>query len=271
MFYTVATIHYYLHIQVRNDYLKKNFESLDLDTAIQLCCIEIRRFFKDMPQIALDKKSNFEYLEKEVGLHKFLPKNVISTTKPKLLRKLIQQHFKKYAVLQDLDCMFKFFEILKSVYRFDQERYRCALGVRINFEINIFAVFLNIFVSVRLVHSRRTGDRRTAGYQLHDGQRRAGELFTPIFVATLQTLQLCELFLCKLQSLNVFNLFQPTHMADFSHIQSLQTVVGDGAAPGRTGDKVQIFSVNLSKYFQFYNKYFCRRCYSCEWRAARSC
>ena len=53
--------------QVRNDYLKKNFESLDLDTAIQLCCIEIRRFFKDMPQIALDKKSNFEYLEKEVG------------------------------------------------------------------------------------------------------------------------------------------------------------------------------------------------------------
>ena len=52
---------------MRNDYLKKNFESLDLDTAIQLCCIEIRRFFKDMPQIALDKKSNFEYLEKEVS------------------------------------------------------------------------------------------------------------------------------------------------------------------------------------------------------------
>ena len=82
-----------------------------------------------MPQIALDKKSNFEYLEKEVGLHKFLPKNVINTTKPKPLRKLIQQHFKKYAVLTDTECIFKFFEILKSVYRFDQERYRCALGV----------------------------------------------------------------------------------------------------------------------------------------------
>ena len=85
--------------------MKKNFESLDLDTAIQLCCIEIRRFefkdlrpslghpeclflqkfykkilmlisltfatfrfFRDMPQIALDKKSNFEYLEKEVKI-----------------------------------------------------------------------------------------------------------------------------------------------------------------------------------------------------------
>ena len=123
----VNTYNYLL--QVRNDYLKKNFESLDLDTAVQLCCIEIRRFFKDMPHIALDKKSNFEYLEKEVGLHKFLPKNVINTTKPKPLRKLIQQNFKKYAVLGDLECMFKFFEILKSVYRFDQERYRCALGV----------------------------------------------------------------------------------------------------------------------------------------------
>ena len=81
-----------------------------------------------MPQIALDKKSNFEYLEKEVGLQKFLPKNVINTTKPKLLRKLIQQHFKKYAVMSEVECTFKFFEILKSVYRFDQERYRCALG-----------------------------------------------------------------------------------------------------------------------------------------------
>ena len=38
-------------IQVRNDYLKKNFESLDLDTAIQLCCIEIRRFEIKKPSV----------------------------------------------------------------------------------------------------------------------------------------------------------------------------------------------------------------------------
>ena len=37
---------YIILIQVRNDYLSKNFDSLDLETAIQLCCIEIRRFFK---------------------------------------------------------------------------------------------------------------------------------------------------------------------------------------------------------------------------------
>jgi len=164
---------YYYYDQVRNDYLKKNFESLDLDTAIQLCCIEIRRFFRDMPQIALDKKSNFEYLEKEVGLHKFLPKSVINTNKPKPLRKLIQQHFRKYAVLGDLECMFKFFEILKSVYRFDQERYRCALGSGWS-------------IPVELV----IGPHQGISYMTDSA-------------------------------------VQPTHMADFSHIQAVQTVVGE--------------------------------------------
>ena len=44
-------------------------------------CFYYRRFFKDMPQVALDKKSNFEYLEREVGLKRFLPKNVIDSMK----------------------------------------------------------------------------------------------------------------------------------------------------------------------------------------------
>lgn len=112
-----------------------------------------------MPQIALDKKSNLEYLEREVrhvvpakvagflrefpkrfgvrtfafhsqvGLHKFLPRSVLNGMKPKALRKLIQQHFKKVAALSELECMFKFFDLLRAHYRFDQERFICALGV----------------------------------------------------------------------------------------------------------------------------------------------
>lgn len=46
-------------------------------------------------QISLDKKSNIEYLEKEIGLHKFLPKSVLDAIKPKVLKKAIQQQFKK--------------------------------------------------------------------------------------------------------------------------------------------------------------------------------
>lgn len=65
----------------------------------------------------------------QVGLHKFLPRSVLNGVKAKTLRKLIQQHFKKVAALTELECMFKFFELLQSHYRFDQERFICALGV----------------------------------------------------------------------------------------------------------------------------------------------
>ncbi|KAJ8673206.1 hypothetical protein QAD02_004468 [Eretmocerus hayati] len=122
-----VTFHYY-YDQVRNDYLTANHSTLDPDVAVQLCCLEIRYFFKDMPQVALDKKSNLEYLEREVGLHKFLPRSILNSMKPKALRKLIQQHFKKVTALTDAECMFKFFDLLRAHYRFDQERFICALG-----------------------------------------------------------------------------------------------------------------------------------------------
>ncbi|BFY99901.1 hypothetical protein BsWGS_02944 [Bradybaena similaris] len=119
---------FYLYDQVRSDYLKEYAEHIDPEVAIQLGCIEMRRFFKDMPQVALDKKSNFDYLEKEVGLKRFLPKSVIDSMKSKALRKLIQQQFRYYAQLTESECVFKFFETLFSVYNFNHERFRCALG-----------------------------------------------------------------------------------------------------------------------------------------------
>ncbi|XP_077283384.1 protein tyrosine kinase 2 Fak isoform X2 [Arctopsyche grandis] len=122
-----VTFHYY-YDQVRTDYLNASHPMLDQDVAIQLCCLEIRCFFKDLPQIALDKKSNLEYLEKEVGLHKFLPKSILDGTKPKVLRKSIQQYFKKVSSLTEADCMLKFFELLRSHFSFDQETFTVILG-----------------------------------------------------------------------------------------------------------------------------------------------
>ncbi|XP_021343131.1 focal adhesion kinase 1-like isoform X2 [Mizuhopecten yessoensis] len=119
---------YYLYDQVRNDYMRDIAEHIEADIAIRLGCIEMRRFFKDMPQAALDKKSNFECLEKEVGFKRFLPKSVTETMKSKTLRKLIQFHFKQYAQLTENECVYKFFETLKTVYKFEQERFNCALG-----------------------------------------------------------------------------------------------------------------------------------------------
>uniref|UniRef100_T1IYC0 non-specific protein-tyrosine kinase n=1 Tax=Strigamia maritima TaxID=126957 RepID=T1IYC0_STRMM len=119
---------YYLYDQIKCDYLKTDVNNVDPEIAVQLCCIEIRRFFKDMPIIALDKKSNFEYLEKEIGLHKFLPQSVLASMKPKTLRKSIQHHFKKFANLSEIECMFYFVDLLDSVKKCNQETFKCALG-----------------------------------------------------------------------------------------------------------------------------------------------
>ncbi|XP_071481151.1 focal adhesion kinase 1-like isoform X3 [Diadema antillarum] len=119
---------FYFYDQVRSDYMNDVAELVEQDISLQLGCLEMRRFFKDMPQIALDKKANFDYLEKEIGLKRFIPKNVIDNTKPKNLRKLILQYFKQFANFNEEQCVFKFFEVLSSVHRFDHEKFKCALG-----------------------------------------------------------------------------------------------------------------------------------------------
>ncbi|CAH0717842.1 unnamed protein product, partial [Brenthis ino] len=121
-----VTFHYY-YDQVRYDYLNANHPMVDQDLAIQICCLEIKYFCKDM-QISLDKKSNIEYLEREFGLHKFLPKSVLEAIKPKVLKKAIQQQFKKVANLSDTDCMLKYLETMHTHYGYDRETFTGALG-----------------------------------------------------------------------------------------------------------------------------------------------
>ncbi|XP_045505349.1 focal adhesion kinase 1 isoform X4 [Colias croceus] len=122
-----VTFHYY-YDQVRHDYLNANHPMVDHDLAIQICCLEIKYFCKDM-QISMDKKSNIEYLEKEFGLHKFVPKSVLDAIKPKVLKKSIQQQFKKVVGhLSDADCMLKYVETMHTHYGYDRETFTAALG-----------------------------------------------------------------------------------------------------------------------------------------------
>uniref|UniRef100_H2YTK8 non-specific protein-tyrosine kinase n=1 Tax=Ciona savignyi TaxID=51511 RepID=H2YTK8_CIOSA len=122
-----STFNYY-HNQVFSDYLEAVAEKVDHETAIKLGCLEIRRYFKDMPSTVFEKKSNFELLEREVGLRKFLPKSVVDSMKTKDLRRIITREFKTVSHLTEEQCVFRFFEILKKITRFDQEIFRCALG-----------------------------------------------------------------------------------------------------------------------------------------------
>ncbi|XP_073319654.1 focal adhesion kinase 1-like isoform X1 [Pagrus major] len=121
------TLNYFYH-QVKNDYMTENGDQVEQDIALKLGCLEIRRFFKEMRGNALDKKSNYELLEKDVGLRRFFPKDLLDSVKAKTLRKLIQQTFKQVANLNDEQCILKFLEILAPIYRYDKECFKCALG-----------------------------------------------------------------------------------------------------------------------------------------------
>ncbi|XP_064847811.1 protein-tyrosine kinase 2-beta-like isoform X3 [Oncorhynchus masou masou] len=95
--------------------------------ALQLGCLEIRRFYKDMNAKGLEKKSNFEVLEKDVGLNLFFPQELIDSMKSRHLRKMIQQTFQQYATLKEDECMVSFFQTLTDFITIGEEVYPCEL------------------------------------------------------------------------------------------------------------------------------------------------
>ncbi|CAM4541047.1 unnamed protein product [Caretta caretta] len=117
----------YFYQQLRASYMQQYASKVSEGMALQLGCLELRRFYKDMPHNALDKKSNFEFLEKEVGLDLFFPKQMQENLKPKQFRKMIQQTFQQYALLREEECIIKFLHTLASFANIDQESYRCEL------------------------------------------------------------------------------------------------------------------------------------------------
>ncbi|XP_029923410.1 protein-tyrosine kinase 2-beta-like [Myripristis murdjan] len=117
----------YFYQQVRSDYMQHYASKVSDGMALQLGCLEIRRFYKDMNPNGLEKKSNFELLEKDVGLDLFFPRELIDSMKPKQLRKLIQQTFQGYSTLKEDQCMVKFFTTLAQCYSYTQESFACQL------------------------------------------------------------------------------------------------------------------------------------------------
>ncbi|XP_069477792.1 focal adhesion kinase 1 isoform X5 [Ambystoma mexicanum] len=118
----------FFYQQVKNDYIMEIADQVDQEIALKLGCLEIRRSYWEMRGNALEKKSNYEVLEKDVGLKRFFPKGLLDSVKAKTLRKLIQQTFRQFANLNREESILKFFEILSPVYRFDKECFKCALG-----------------------------------------------------------------------------------------------------------------------------------------------
>uniref|UniRef100_A0A671RF41 non-specific protein-tyrosine kinase n=1 Tax=Sinocyclocheilus anshuiensis TaxID=1608454 RepID=A0A671RF41_9TELE len=143
---------------------------------LQLGCLEIRRFYKDMNAKGLEKRSNFDLLEKDVGLDLFFPKGLIDSMKPKQLRKLIQQTFQQYALLKEDECMIKFFETYGEFSNFDEEIFPCELvqgwslavdlvigpkGIRQRTKADSTAVCLAEFKQIRSIKYNTQSDGRT--------------------------------------------------------------------------------------------------------------
>ncbi|XP_031436071.1 protein-tyrosine kinase 2-beta isoform X2 [Clupea harengus] len=117
----------YFYQQVRSDYMQHYASKVSDGMALQLGCLEIRRFCKDMTANGLEKKSNYEQLEKDVGLHLFFHEELIDSMKAKQLRKMIQQTFLQYATLKEMDCIMKFFQTLAVFNSCDEEVFACEL------------------------------------------------------------------------------------------------------------------------------------------------
>uniref|UniRef100_A0A672H2C2 non-specific protein-tyrosine kinase n=1 Tax=Salarias fasciatus TaxID=181472 RepID=A0A672H2C2_SALFA len=156
----------YFYQQVRSDYMQYHASKVSDGMALQLGCLEIRRFYKDMNAKGLEKKSNFELLEKEVGLDLFFPPQLINSMKSRQLRKLIQQTFQQFATLKEDDCMVKFFETLREFVSYDEEVFPCELvqgwslsvelviggrGIRQRTQKDSAAVFLADFKQIRKI------------------------------------------------------------------------------------------------------------------------
>ncbi|KAM9704204.1 protein tyrosine kinase 2 beta, b isoform 1-T2 [Menidia menidia] len=167
-----STFMYFYH-QVRSDYMQYHATKVSDGMALQLGCLEIRRFYKDMNAKGLEKKSNFELLEKEVGLDLFFPQQLINSMKSKQLRKLIQQTFQQFATLKEDGCMMKFFETLKEFVSFDEEVFPCELvqgwslsvelviggrGIRQRTQKDSAAVFLADFKQIKKIQCAPQSD-----------------------------------------------------------------------------------------------------------------
>lgn len=126
-----VTFNYYYE-QIKNDFIQNiATEITDIDLVpvlLDLGCLEMRRAFQNMNPNVLDKKINYEYLEKDVGLKRFFPELILQQ-KAKNLKKMIIKGLKVYENLNETECMLKYLEKLINLWKYQEETYKCHLGV----------------------------------------------------------------------------------------------------------------------------------------------
>uniref|UniRef100_A0A671V5G9 non-specific protein-tyrosine kinase n=1 Tax=Sparus aurata TaxID=8175 RepID=A0A671V5G9_SPAAU len=173
----------YFYQQVRNDYMQYHASKVSDGMALQLGCLEIRRFYKDMNAKATRVFYYSQYL---------------IAFQSRQLRKLIQQTFQQYATLKEDDCMVRFFETLKDFNSYDEEVFPCELvqgwslsvelviggrGIRQRTQKNSAPVFLADFKQIKRIQCLSQSDGKALLNMDVEGARQVSRL--SINVATV--------------------------------------------------------------------------------------
>uniref|UniRef100_A0A671VAX3 non-specific protein-tyrosine kinase n=1 Tax=Sparus aurata TaxID=8175 RepID=A0A671VAX3_SPAAU len=146
--------------------------------ALQLGCLEIRRFYKDMNAKATRVFYYSQYL---------------IAFQSRQLRKLIQQTFQQYATLKEDDCMVRFFETLKDFNSYDEEVFPCELvqgwslsvelviggrGIRQRTQKNSAPVFLADFKQIKRIQCLSQSDGKALLNMDVEGARQPAPMLT---------------------------------------------------------------------------------------------
>uniref|UniRef100_A0A914C5E6 receptor protein-tyrosine kinase n=2 Tax=Acrobeloides nanus TaxID=290746 RepID=A0A914C5E6_9BILA len=128
MYQTETAAFLYLYEQLSSDYVKYVSWKVKEEEAIHMASLMLRKRFPDLTAHSTEKKLDFELIEEEGGLLRYLPESVVVSHKSKQLHKLIVSGVKKVVGLSEIECVFHFLTELTRIARFDTEIFRASYG-----------------------------------------------------------------------------------------------------------------------------------------------
>ncbi|KAI6229039.1 hypothetical protein M3Y99_01163000 [Aphelenchoides fujianensis] len=128
----------YLWEQLLADYVKRIAWRVDNEKAIAMAAIALRKRFSTINSQNVEKRLEFNVIEAEGGLLRYLPESLVVSSKKKQLQKSLIAAVRKVAHLSELECIFHFMKQLRSITRFDTEVFRVAIGTSWSRPVELF-------------------------------------------------------------------------------------------------------------------------------------
>ncbi|KAE9555484.1 hypothetical protein FO519_001339 [Halicephalobus sp. NKZ332] len=129
MYQTEMAAFLYFYEQLVGDYIDHVAWKIEEDQAMELAAFMLKKRFPNITVSTVEKKLDFKVVENEGGLLKYLPEAMIVNVKKKHLQKNIINAVKKIAAFSELECVFKFMDLLMKIVKFDSEVFRASISL----------------------------------------------------------------------------------------------------------------------------------------------